>query len=182
MRPKSIKDLLAVFAMSMVGMGEAGAFSIRAAAPEDADLLLPLHSVLHHVHVSARPDAFHDTGAPAERKVHIEALLRRPDWFALLAEDAIGAAGYVLGETQRIGADALQCARCRGFVHHIAVRPGARRRGVGSALLAAARTRFLAEGASVWATTYWAWNEASAGLMAKAGLSPAIILADAQLR
>lgn len=162
--------------------GSAGAGpAIRALDPGAAAVLLPLHAALHGLHAGRRPDVFHEAGGPEARAAHLAGLLARPGWFALLAEDAAGPAAYLLGETQRIAADPLQCARIRGFVHQIATRQDARRRGIASALLAAAKARFLAEGATVWATSYWTWNAASAGLMAKAGLAPAIVLADAPL-
>lgn len=156
-------------------------FAIRPLGAGESALLLPLHAELHHDHVSARPDVFHDRGSADARAAHLAGLLARPGWFALLAEDGKGPAGYLLGEVQNIEADAVQCARLRGFIHHIATRPDARRRGIATALLAAARTRFEAEGATIWAVTYWAWNQASAALMARAGFRPAVILADAPL-
>ncbi len=155
--------------------------ALRPLAPGEAGLLLPLVEPLHHIHASCRPDVFHEAGGPAERQAELAEILARPGWFCLLAEDARGPAGYVLAELQVIEADAFRCGRRRGFVHHIATRADLRRQGIASALLAAAQDRFRAEGATVWATTYWAWNAASAALMAKAGLAPAIILADAPL-
>ncbi len=158
-----------------------GAPLIRALAPSEAALLLPLHAALHDLHVAARPDVFHGRGAAADVAAHLAEQIARPGWFCLLAEAGGQALGYTLCERQEVTADALRCARVRGFVHHVAVAEGARRRGIGTALLAAAHARFLSEGATVWATTYWAWNGPSAALFAKAGLQPAIVLADATL-
>lgn len=159
-----------------------GAPLIRALAPPEAALLLPLHDALHAPHVARRPDVFHDRGAVAEVAAHLATQIARPGWFCLLAEVQGRAVGYTLCERQEVTADALRCARVRGFVHHIAVAPEARRQGVGSALLAEAKARFVAGGATVWATTYWAWNGPSAALFARAGMQPAIVLADAPLR
>lgn len=149
--------------------------------PAGAARLVPLNAVVHELHVAMRPDVFRAPPSEAAVAEHLAAVLARPGWFALLAGEAGEDLGYALCELQRVEGDALTCPRVRGFLHHIAVVGGARRRGVASALIAAAKARFAAEGATVWATTYWAWNEASAALMAKAGLRPAIVLADAPL-
>ncbi|MBI1219216.1 MAG: GNAT family N-acetyltransferase [Rhodobacteraceae bacterium] len=154
---------------------------IRQIGPDEAALLLPLNAVVQRLHAAHRPDIFPPEPDAAAVAAHFVETLARPGWFALLAEADGAAIGYALCEVQRIEAHALHHARTRGFLHHVAVAETARRRGVASALLEAAKARFQAEGATVWATTYWAWNDASAALMAKAGLWPAIILADAPL-
>ena len=50
-----------------------------------------------------------------------------------------------------------------------------------AALIDAAKARFLAAGAAEWTTSYHAFNEASAGLMRKAGLQVTIIRAEGRL-
>lgn len=89
--------------------------------------------------------------------------------------------GYLVFEVQSRPGTALTLPEWRGFLHHIAVAPGARRQGVGLALIEAMKTRLRAEGIPRWATSYWLFNQASAGLMAKAGAAPGWAFADAQL-
>ena len=154
---------------------------IRRIDPSEAALLVPLNAGMQRLHAARRPDIFPAEANAAAVTAHFAETLARPGWFALLAEADGAVIGYALCEVQRIEAHALHHARTRGFLHHVAVAEAARRRGVGLALVQAVRARFLAEGSTVWATSYWAWNDASAALMAKAGLRPAIILADAPL-
>jgi ribosomal protein S18 acetylase RimI-like enzyme len=155
---------------------------IRQIDVSEAALLGPLNAVVQSLHVAARPDVFHADATAAEVTAYFAGTLAQPGWFALIAEDDAGqAVGYGLCEVQDVARNAMNVARKRGFLHHIAVIGPARRQGVASALIDAAKARFQAAGATVWATTYWQFNAASAGLMAKAGLRPAIVLADAPL-
>ena len=155
---------------------------IRQIDVSEAALLVPLNAVVQSLHVAARPDVFHAQATKAEVTAYFAETLAQPGWFALIAEDAEGqAVGYALCEVQDVARNAMHNTGRRGFLHHIAVAEAARRQGVASALLGAAKGRFQAAGATVWATTYWQFNAASAGLMAKAGLRPAIVLADEPL-
>ncbi|OIQ76684.1 acetyltransferase (GNAT) family protein [mine drainage metagenome] len=154
---------------------------IRQIEASEAALLVPLNAVMQRLHAAARPDVFHCDASEAEVAEYFAETLARVGWFALVAEVEGRAVGYALCEVQRVEGNAMNRARVRGFLHHIAVAENARRRGVATALIEAAKARFRAEGATVWATTYWVWNEASVALMAKAGLTPAITLSDAAL-
>lgn len=154
---------------------------IRPIDLSEAALLVPLNDVVQRLHAAHRPDIFPPEPSADAVAAHFADTLARPGWFALLAETQTGAIGYALCEVQRIEAHAVHHARTRGFLHQVAVAAAARRHGVGLALVEAAKARFRAEGATVWATTYWAWNDASTALMAKAGARAAIILADAPI-
>jgi GNAT superfamily N-acetyltransferase len=154
---------------------------IRQIDASEAALLVPLNAVVQRLHAAARPDVFHYDASEAEVAGYFAETLAREGWFALVTEVENCAVGYALCEVQRVEANAMNRARVRGFLHHIAVAEDARRRGVAMALIEAAKARFRAEGATVWATTYWVWNAPSAALMAKAGLAPAITLSDAAL-
>ncbi len=155
--------------------------TIRQIDEGEAALLVPLNAVVQAVHVAARPDVFHGDADADEVAGHFAGQLAQPGWFALIHEEGGVALGYVLAEVQRVERNAMNQARVRGFLHHVAVLPAAQRRGIGLALIEAAKARFRAEGASVWAVSYWGWNEASAALMARAGVLPAITLADGAL-
>lgn len=154
---------------------------IRSIDRSEAALLVPLNGIVQRLHADHRPDIFTPEPDAAAVEAHFAELLGRPGWFALVAENDGIPIGYAFCEVQRIEAHTLHHARTRGFLHHVVVASAARRRGVGLALVEAAKARFRAEGATVWATTYWVWNEASVALMAKAGVRPAIVVADAPL-
>jgi ribosomal protein S18 acetylase RimI-like enzyme len=100
---------------------------IRTANPEDADRLLDLWAV-----------AAENEGRPAEHdRQLLPALLRRDADSVLLAE-----AGPALIGSLIAGWDGW-----RAHLYRLAVLPAHRRRGVGSALLAAAEQRLVALGA-----------------------------------
>lgn len=64
-----------------------------------------------------------------------------------------------------------------GMVHHISVDAVHRRQGIAKALFAETRTRLAAQGVTTLATTYAAFNTASAALMASEGLVATTIYA-----
>jgi ribosomal protein S18 acetylase RimI-like enzyme len=143
--------------------------------------LVPLNAVVQALHAAERPDIFRiQTDAAAVAALFAD-LLARPGHFALIAEGEAGDLGYAYCEILDTPDDALMNARRRGVLHHIATVPAARRQGVATALIDAAKARFRAAGAREWTTSYHAWNAASAVLMAKAGLRVTIIRAEGRL-
>jgi ribosomal protein S18 acetylase RimI-like enzyme len=142
----------------------------------EAARLVPLNAVVQNPHADRRPDIFQSAPDPRDVAAYFADLLGSGRHFALVAEAAgAGDLGYALCEVLDTPADALGHARRRGVLHHIAVRPDARRRGVATALIDAAKARFLAAGAGEWTTSVHAWNEASLALMARAGLAVTIL-------
>lgn len=99
---------------------------LRAASAADIDALLGLW----------REAAENETRSPDTREA-VEALLSRDPDAVILAEDDGELIGSVIA-----GWDGWRC-----HLYRLAVRPAARRRGVGSALLAAAEERFRTLGA-----------------------------------
>ena len=146
--------------------------------------LLPLNAIVQSVHSAARPLNFRaelDLD-PQQVCAFFAEWLTRDTVEILIEEDVTGLAlGYVMLEAQEIAQSTFNLPRRRGFVHHVAVLPEARRRGVASGLLAAGREWFLARGMTQWATSYWLFNEPSARLMIKHGLTPAHVVAEAAL-
>ncbi len=155
---------------------------IRAISPDEVDRLLPLHFMVQAIHSAARPLNFRADPDPAETRAFFCEMLGRENVRILIAETEAGqAVGYIMVEAQDIPRSAFNCARLRGFIHHIAVDPEHRRQGIGSALVMAARDWFVARGMAQWAVSYWLFNTASAGLMRKHGLEPAHLVAESRL-
>ncbi len=90
----------------------------------------------------------------------------------LVWRGASGVEGYVLCCVDERAASAIRPGERFGKVDQLCVAPGARRRGIGSALVEAAKARLLAQGAARWYVTWWAFNEASARTMARCGAAP----------
>lgn len=147
----------------------------------EAARLVPLSAVVQALHAAERPDVFHKDAGPDAVAGWFADWLTGESRFALLAEVEGAAVGYLLGEVQTVTETAMNRARVRGFVHHIAVAEDVRRQGVATALIEAAKARFRAADATIWATSYWTFNAASEALMCKLGARPAIILADGAL-
>jgi GNAT superfamily N-acetyltransferase len=96
---------------------------------------------------------------------------------AAVAPDG-SALGYALVEAQAVEASAVNHARRRGVLHHVCVDATWRGRGLGSALVEEAKAWLRAQGVARLGASYWTFNEASAALMRRAGLRPALIWAE----
>jgi ribosomal protein S18 acetylase RimI-like enzyme len=101
-------------------------FVLRAAVAGDVDALLGLWR-----------EAAENDSRPPDTRAAVEALLGRDPDATIVAEDDGELVGSVIA-----GWDGWRC-----HLYRLAVRPAARRRGVGSALLAAAEQRFKTLGA-----------------------------------
>ncbi|MCX7890223.1 MAG: GNAT family N-acetyltransferase [Rhodobacteraceae bacterium] len=140
-----------------------------------------LNRDLQALHAAMRPDIFRAATSLSEIADQFAAALAGPAHFALLAVLEGQDAGYAFCELLETGGDAFTHARRRGLLHHIAVAPAFRRRGIATRLAGAAAERFRAMGATEWAATYWEFNAASAALLARMGLKPSLIRVEAPL-
>ena len=152
-------------------------WQVREAGPQDAGAILPLLAQVHALHVAERPHAYVADPDPEAVEAWLRGWLSDTDVTALLAEAEDGAAaGYLIFTVQRRPASVLRPARVRCMLEHVGVDAPLRRRGVGAALIADMRRRARAAGADHVATIHAQFNEASAALMASAGLTPAYAL------
>lgn len=101
--------------------------ALRAATVADVDGLLRLWE-----------EAAENEGRPLDTREAITSLLARDPWAVIVAEHDGELIGSVIA-----GWDGWRC-----HLYRLAVRPAARRRGVGTALLRAAENRFKALGAT----------------------------------
>lgn len=96
-------------------------FELRTARADEADVLLELWQ-----------EAAENDARPADTREAVEAVLRRDPDAVLVAEDGGKVVGSVIA-----GWDGWRC-----HLYRLAVRPGQRGQGIGSALVAAAEERF----------------------------------------
>lgn len=111
--------------------------AIRRATPADAATVAALNAHIQSWHAAHYPDAFFPAPDPTALTAHFAERLADPAATCLLAGDP--AQGYALCTLQERPLSLFSPAIRRLMVDHIAVAPGARRQGIGRALLAAAR-------------------------------------------
>jgi GNAT superfamily N-acetyltransferase len=153
--------------------------SVRLARLEDLEPVCDLFFELFAFAATGRPDLFRapDRADPEERERLRRYVLERlaaPDEEVLVAEERGGVAGFVhvlVREVAEATSVPFRRGGREGWVHHIAVRPEARRRGVGRALLAAGRGWALGRGAQAVGLQVWAYNEAGRRFFEREGWS-----------
>ena len=118
------------------------AVAIRRAGPDDAAAVAALNAHVQGWHAAHYPEAFFPQPDPAALTAHFAGRLAEPGVTCLLAGDP--AAGYALCSLQERGLSVFSPPVRRLMIEHVAVAPQARRRGIGTALLAEARA--LAQG------------------------------------
>lgn len=143
--------------------------------------LVPLLAQMHAIHVAARPDLFRLPPDHSAYAAELEGMLG--DGMTAVVAEGPGAAalGYAVLAIEERAASALCLPRRWGVLHHVAVDAAWRGRGIGAALLAEAVERARAAGASHVSGSHWAFNDASAALMRRAGLSPYLVPVGAPL-
>lgn len=145
----------------------------------DAHRLVPLLQDLHALHVAHQPERHSATPKDQDLSDWLQEWLTAPNAQALAAESPTGALlGYAIFDVEDRPALPIRPAERRAMLHHISVAEAWRRMGVGKALLEEVKSRALAEGAGVVATSYASFNTASAALMKSMGLEPVLTLAE----
>lgn len=153
---------------------------ISTLAPSDAGRLLPLLHQVHALHVDALPvmyPALDDDDAVVQ---FLTGWLSQDAVTALIAGPKDTPKGYLIYVIETRAASVMRKGETVGMVHHISVDAACRRKGIAKALFAEARARLAAQCVTTLATTYAAFNTASAALMASEGLVPTTIYARTQ--
>jgi ribosomal protein S18 acetylase RimI-like enzyme len=144
--------------------------TIRAATNADAPALVSLNADVQAIHAAALPWRFKPPGAYTAADA--EALIGRPNYFALLAEIDRAPAGYAVAEVIRQPETGRHHPHAMIYVHEISVRETLRRRGVGRALMDAVKERGKELGFALIALDTWTFNEAALAFFQRYGLSP----------
>jgi GNAT superfamily N-acetyltransferase len=117
------------------------------------------------------PDVFQARAHAAFTPEQIRALFDMPDqrfWLGVLRG---GPVGYMYAEVQRRPATTIKLPDFRLYVHQMSVLEAARGQGVGTALLAAARTFAKANQIARLALDVWAFNDRARSFYERHGFS-----------
>jgi ribosomal protein S18 acetylase RimI-like enzyme len=146
--------------------------NIRRASDDDADALSELNAEIQTIHAAALPWRFKPPGPGAFPCEETIALLGRTDNHFFVAEVDGAIIGYVYAEIVRRPETALHQAQDVVYVHHLYVRPAFQRRGIGRALLDAARGAGAELGIARLALDVWTFNHEARAFFRRYGLTP----------
>jgi ribosomal protein S18 acetylase RimI-like enzyme len=146
--------------------------SVRRATAVDAELVSALNADVQAIHAAAMPFRFKPPGPDTFPPAEAAALLARPDHHVFIAEVDSEPAGYACAEVVRRAETTFHFPHEMIYLHHISVRPQYRRRGVGGALIAAARAVGQEAGITLLAAEVWTFNEAARAFFRRHGLTP----------
>ncbi|MEM6634340.1 MAG: GNAT family N-acetyltransferase [Pseudomonadota bacterium] len=144
---------------------------MRVLVPADAAALYPLISQVQTLHAVAMPQRFHANLDRREMADHFAAWLGQADVFALGAERHGALVGYAVFEVIQTQDKTFTKGERFGFLHHIVVDRDFRRAGIGSRLIEAGKRELRARDVIRLESSYWGFNDASAALMRRAGLT-----------
>jgi ribosomal protein S18 acetylase RimI-like enzyme len=146
--------------------------AIRPAVDIDIPALVALNAGVQALHATLSPEVFKPAVDPVELADFLRGMLDQPAHRLLLAEVDGAAAGYGWAEVQERPETPFALARRRLYLHHLAVGPAFRRRGIAGALLAHLEAEALALGLESVVLDAWATNDAAQAFFAAAGYAP----------
>ena len=133
--------------------------SIRPATQADAGAISLISREIQALHAAALPRHFRpdsdETFAPEE----LRELLKQPDNLILIAEADSGAADYAYAEFVHCIQSTLTHYHRQLCLHHIGITAVQRRKGIGTALIAALRAAGKERGVDMLAVEVWRFNE-----------------------
>lgn len=150
------------------------AISTRQATTADAVLISSLNCDVQALHAAAMPWRFKPPGPDTFPPSSAAALLALPDHLVFIAEVSRDPAGYAYAEIVRRPETPFHYAHDLVHLHHISVRPGQRRSGVGRALIGAVRAAAEAEGIDLLTLDVWSFNEHARAFFCREGFAPYI--------
>ena len=131
---------------------------VRAALNVDLDALIQLNRVVQSLHVALYPGDFTQMVDPCAVRSFFAARLAGPKSAIGIAEADRVPVGYVWFEVQARPETPFTPPRHRVYVHHIAVAPEARRRGIATTLMHYVEHQAASEGIDEIALDTWAAN------------------------
>jgi ribosomal protein S18 acetylase RimI-like enzyme len=138
--------------------GASMSVEVRAALDVDLDALIQLNRVVQSLHVALYPGDFTPVVEPPAVSAFFAARLASPTSVIGIAQADRVPVGYVWFEVQARPETPFTPPRSRIYVHHIAVAPEARRRGIATALMRYVEHRAASEGIDEIALDTWAAN------------------------
>jgi ribosomal protein S18 acetylase RimI-like enzyme len=144
---------------------------VRRARAEDAALVSSLNADVQALHAAALPHRFKSPTAETFPPAEAAELLNNPATLAFIAEIDSVPAGYAYAEKMAQPETSFRHAYEMVYIHHVSVRPQFRRRGVGTALLAAVRTAASDAGLTLIALDVWTFNDVARAFFARHGFT-----------
>jgi len=153
------------------GTVEMTGITIRAATVGDAVSIGALNAEVQGLHAAALPDLFKSPDAVGLAAT-APGLIADQRNLVLLAEIGAEAAGYAYAEFIRRSETPHRHAEDIVYLHHLAVSGACRRRGVGTALMAALRARAEERGVTRIALDVWTFNDSARVFFRRQGFMP----------
>ena len=145
---------------------------VRLAESADLEALIALNRVVQTIHASADPEFFRTKVDDAELRGFLDNLLSMADSFVVLAELEKRPAGYLWFDIPEQAATPFTHLQRRMRIHHLVVHEDARRRGVASALMEAARTMAVSRELREIVLNTWSFNATAQAFFRTAGFEP----------
>jgi ribosomal protein S18 acetylase RimI-like enzyme len=145
---------------------------IRRAAKEDAAAISTLNREIQALHAAGLPELFKPPAEDSFSAERVRTLLDTAGvrmWVAFVDN---APAGYLYAEVSRQGENALRKPHSYVYVTHICVAAAQRRRGIGRALLEAARAWALEEAVEGIQLDVWSFNADAQAFFARQGFAP----------
>jgi ribosomal protein S18 acetylase RimI-like enzyme len=146
--------------------------TVRRAIVADAALLSALNAEVQAIHAAALPGWFKPPEAQAFPPAAAVALLGNPYNLVLIAEIGAEPVGYVYASLTRHAETPWRYAYDMVYVHQIGVRAAHRRRGVGTALLAAVRAEAASRNVALLGLDVWSFNAEARAFFQRQGFAP----------
>lgn len=147
---------------------------LRRGTVDDAAAVAALNAHVQRLHRQAAPEQFAPVDEVATRSFFTERLVDDDDliWVAELGGQTVG---YLYAVEVHREANPFTTEQHTLYVHHLAVDPAVRRRGVGSALFAAAEDHARTRRLSGLRLDSWLFNEAAHAFFRRRGFAPFLV-------
>ena len=146
---------------------------VREAIAEDADAIVAINDSVQRIHAQAHTRTFkYPADQNAVKAFFLERLAANED-LLLVAENADRTVlGYAWAAPRCLGESPFTFERRMLYIHHIAVAPGARRRGVATGLLRELENRAHQLDLDTVALDTWQFNTEAHAFFARLGFVP----------
>ncbi len=145
---------------------------VRPAEGADIADIVALNRVVQSFHAAADPEFFRVDTEEVELQAFFGTLVSSEESVIFLAECEGRAAGYVWFEIQDRAETPFTRPMKRMNVHHLVVSEDTRRRGVGSALMDAAKARAVSRDVREIILNTWFFNDNAQAFFRTAGFEP----------
>lgn len=146
--------------------------TIRPAVAADAAWVSYLNADVQALHAAALPFRFKPPGPDSFSPAEAEAVIAGPNNLVFLAEADAVPVGYAYAEIIRQVETRHRHPVETVYLHHISVRPQARRYGIGTALVRAIRAAGKERGIPLMTLDVWTFNAAARAFFAREGFVP----------